>query len=280
MADVEYEIAVSSLNFDLHRAIERFSDFFGISSVVVHFVHQVTDDGEYDCLVESLSRFENVRYSRLSVIGLPISRNYALSSASAKYLIPTDSDVVLFPRFLDVLREAFSNFQDADFITFKSYRDTDFSMPRRKYSDTEFVHNGRSLLSVSSIEIVLNVVAFKEKRACWDEDFGLGAKFPGGLETVMLQDAHRKGCRGYFYPKALSAHIEPSSGADLTGRRVYTRTAVFCRIYGLWLGMVAGVLFHVKNPRYFFKLGPFKVVSNAVKAARDYAKYVKAKGRQ
>lgn len=257
---LEIEVAVSCLNKDIFKIQKNFKNIFNIQNVCIHVVHQVNNDYDYADVIDLLSVNSNLRYSRLDVLGLPLSRNFALEKCSSDLLIPTDSDVVLFEEELEKISSIFENDSDIDFITLKSFYDREKFQPRRKFSDKAFIHNKRSLLSVSSIEIVIKVDSFKMKNTKWDLDFGLGAKFSGGLETVMLQNAYNANLKGKFFPIPLSSHHELSTGAEVNLKRVFIRSAVFERIFGRSKGKILSLLFHVKNFKKFKKLGVLNVI--------------------
>ncbi|MFW2056737.1 glycosyltransferase family A protein [Acinetobacter haemolyticus] len=251
----DFEVAVSCLNKDVFKIVSNFKNLFGLKSVDIHVIHQITDDFDYSNIVFDLESKSNIRYSRLEKLGLPHSRNFALDSCSAKFLIPTDSDVIIFDSNLERINDYLINNSHLDFLTLESYYDLSQENPRRAFANKEFLHNRRTLLSVSSIEIVMNVERFKLSNVEWDLDFGLGARFGGGLETVMLQNANNAGLKGMFVPIPLSCHHELSTGAEVNIKRVFIRSAVFEKIFGTANGKILSLIFHIKNYKKFKSLG-------------------------
>lgn len=279
------EVAVSCLNDDVFTVLERLRDYANqgwlSDEICFHVVHQVSAKEKYVSVTHDFSGLPLVvRYSRLEELGLPISRNYALRECKAKYLVPTDSDVTFFCHCFETFFKQIECIEKMDFYTLESYKDSAGKIPRRAFSESSFVHSRRSLLSVSSIEIIINVERFHEKNVFWDKDFGLGAKFAGGLETVMLQDACRLGLKGAFLPIPLCYHEEESSGAEVSYRRVSIRTAVFARIFGVFLGACASVYFHIlSNRRFLKKEGVFACCSAMFSGLVSYWKYKHSKER-
>lgn len=263
----EIEVAISCLNDDVFKALDRIKKIFlrneNNNKIVVHVLHQVNNQECYDRVSNEITSTPGVRYSKLDVIGLPFSRNFALLNCKSDYLIPTDADVYLSNDFYSMVESTFREYNDADFVTFKSYFDLDHNKPRRNFKDCSYKHNWRTLLSVSSIEIVLDVKRFKHKNILWDKDFGLGAKWPGGLETVMLQNANNIGAVGYYVPKPISSHEEVSSGSEVSLSRVKLRTAVFLRCFGPAIGRGFSLYYHFFSDMRFIKsYGYFKVLKN------------------
>ena len=272
------EVAVSCLNDDVFRALNNIKEYSSSStSTIFHIVHQVTNQLAYDEITTEIINLQGLKYSRLEEKGLPLSRNFALSNTKAKYLIPTDADVVLVANFEELVKNSFEKYQETDLISFQSFFDSDLSLPRKKFEPLPFKHTARSLLSVSSIEIVLKVDSFKSKNVSWDMDFGLGAYFPGGLETVMLNDAYRANLVCWYVPMPLSVHPEVSSGATINEKKVYVSSAVFVRLYGPLIGLLLSFAFYFKNSIYYKNLGISTVYKNILKGRKDFAFRKKSK---
>lgn len=252
---VKFEVAVSCLNDDIFKILSNFKNLLGVNEVNVHIIHQINNGKNYSSMIDELSVYNNVRYSHLSSIGLPNSRNYALENCKAEYLIPTDSDVILFTDSFNIVLKYFEEDEELDYITLKSFYDLEKNKPRRSFDKDKKIHTRRSLLSVSSIEIVLKVKSFIDEEVKWDPDFGLGAKFSGGLETVMLQNAFKSNLKGLYIPVPLCCHHELSSGEEISLKRVFIRSAVFEKIFGKIGGKFLSFIFYVKNFKKYRKLG-------------------------
>lgn len=264
MVLVDFEFAISCLNKDINKIYNNFKNIFDKEGVLIHIIHQTSDENDYSNAIKALADHMNVRYTNLKKLGLPYSRNYALKNCRANYLIPTDSDVIIFPESLDSIRKFFQMNDDIDFLTLQSFYDKKAEKPRRDFSPSRFKHNKRTLLSVSSIEIIIKVNSFLSKKVMWDLNFGLGAKFGGGLETVMLQNASSAKLNGYYLPLPLCYHKEASSGSQITIERVFIRSAVFERIFGKNRGRVISLLFHIKNYKKYENLGSFNIVKKII----------------
>lgn len=267
MSLYKFEVAISCLNDDINRILKNFNNILDSEQVKVHVIHQVTNNKDYSDIEKELLTFSNLRYSRLDKIGLPYSRNYALDSSTARYLIPTDSDVTLFPSSFETIEKVFEAPEnaDVDYVTLQSFFDIDQKEPRRNFKSSTFKHNRRTLLSVSSIEIVLKPKNFLDKNVRWDLDFGLGARFGGGLESVMLQTAYLSGLKGIYIPEPLCFHPELSSGAEVSLNRVFTRSAVYERIFGNYQGKVISLLFHIKHYPRHKKLGISNILTQILR---------------
>lgn len=263
---MDCEVAISCLNDDLFKIEGNLENIFNLKGVFIHIVHQVNNNQDYSGFVDDfLNKIDNIRYSKLTEIGLPVSRNFALHNCKAKYLIPTDSDIIFFKDELLKVEKIFSEYPEADYITLKSYYDFEKKKPRKKFNSKVKFHNRRSLLSVSSIEIVLKVHSFQKENVQWDQDFGLGARFGGGLETVMLQSAHKARLKGIFYPIPLCYHPDLSSGLQVSLKKVYIRSAVFEKIFGVFWGKFLSLVFHLKNYKDYKEFKIFDILKLILK---------------
>lgn len=191
---------------------------------------------------------DDVRWLSFEELGLASSRNRALKEASGDILLLTDDDVALNLRGLARIRRIFVQQPDIDILTAQIH--TPQGLLYKPYRAYSFVHGRRSILQVSSAEIVLRVSSIRRASLRYDERFGLGARFPSGEEAVFLSDAHRSGLRIVYFPLVLSYHPFASSGKVFSLDSAVARGAVFGRLFGM-LGYFASVVFVWKKRRFF-----------------------------
>lgn len=162
--------------------------------------------------------------------GLSISRNLALDEVALGYAIIADDDVKYIQGFDKIIRDAFALYKNTSAITFRI--ETPDGGFFKYYSSKSFEHNIRSLLKVSSIDMVLKVVDFKSK-VRFDESFGLGAQYNTGENNIFLLDAYRKGLSMRYHPESIVIHPFENSGRVLDNAHLLAKGAVFRRIFGL-----------------------------------------------
>ena len=130
---LKIEVAISCLNQDIFKVQKNFKNIFNMPNIFIHVVHQVNDNFDYNDVINLLSINSNLRYSRLDVLGLPLSRNFALEKCTSDLLIPTDSDVVLFDEEFEKISSIFENNSEIDYVTLESFYDCGKLQPRRKF---------------------------------------------------------------------------------------------------------------------------------------------------
>lgn len=171
--------------------------------------------------------------------GLSISRNTALENATGKLCILADDDVVFQEGFESHVINAFNSLPEAATVTFQ-YKRNGENRPAVTYLPQPFKHNNTTIRGVSSIEIVVNREILKANNCSFNINFGLGAFFEVAEEFLFLRALLAKGLAAWYYPAAIVAHDEWSTGRDHgSDKLVYGRAALACKLYGntagLWL---------------------------------------------
>lgn len=161
--------------------------------------------------------------------GLSINRNIALSKAEAPILLISDDDVEYTPERLLSIIEKFEEYNDQDIITFRY----ESSNNVKKYPSSKcYLSNPTKGYYVTSFEIAFRKDAVKGK-IWFNENFGIGAKFPSGEEDVFIKDCLDAGLKGIFIPMTIVTHeSSTTSQRNLTfASRPQTKGAVFLRLH-------------------------------------------------
>jgi len=176
--------------------------------------------------------------------GLARSRNAILKACPEDvWLVPTDDDILLHPKAASSILTAIKATQNAGVIAFKAYSDPEGNvLYKNTYKEHTFRHTRFSIRSISSIEIIVNVLLARQKHVVWDERFGLGAKFGGGLENVFLQNVYDADLSIYYWPALLCYHPAESSGAIFDERKAYIRGAVAVRTLGTLFALFLAIV--------------------------------------
>jgi glycosyltransferase involved in cell wall biosynthesis len=210
--------------------------------VGVLIVHQDPDGthGRYDCLPSRDLLEVHTTRDR----GLARSRNTALKLSSADIVLPTDDDVRFLPGAFTAIRAAFQSHPDGGVITFRA---TDSGERAYKsYRDRPFRHNLNTIRRVSSIEIALRRNVILSWGVSWDEDFGLNARYPGGLELAFMKNVLDAGVPAYYMPVTIVSHSGLSTGHRHTAESAFFRGAAYAKLFGSASGfLLAG--FALKN---------------------------------
>jgi glycosyltransferase involved in cell wall biosynthesis len=237
------------MNQRVYQTIDRFSQYAS-QNVIVTIIHQITDEGDY--ILAPLK--ENVRYFNCPSVGLPQSRNYGLNNAIGDFIIPTDDDVTFVNDFFDIVSKSIATHPDADGFSYK-IKAEDSKEEFKHYPHQSFKHNSLSLAKVSSIELCISRRFLNDQCLQWDEDFGLGTTFPGGLEVVFLQDCFRKKISLYYEPVYLVLHPLESSGKVVSKGKISLRASIFIRSFGWLKGLVFIFAFYAKKRKMFAEKG-------------------------
>lgn len=223
-----------------------------------------------------ISDDENIRVINSSEKGLSKSRNLALQNATCKIVLISDDDVIYEQDFYKVVLNAFNNLPKADLITFKA-KNFD-GKAYRKYANTNYQYNLKTIKGVISWEIALNVANIEKLQISFDERFGLGSQFTTAEEYILAREIVQKGSESYFCNQFIVSHPEENSGMDLgSDRIIYARSALNYKLHKFlvyfWLPKFVFFLLRYKYIKLSQVLGKIKI---GFKGIKDYKISVKA----
>lgn len=163
--------------------------------------------------------------------GLSKSRNTAILSSNSKICLISDDDVEYVEGVDSIVLAAFKLFPTADIITFQIK--TPENLHFRKYRNKPFWHNHKTIMEVSSVEISFYRERVISNGLVFDENFGLGSKFPTGEEAIFLHDALNKGLKVLYFPFPIVTHSLESSGSAFKNNPVLIQAkgAMLYRIF-------------------------------------------------
>ncbi|WP_318406938.1 glycosyltransferase [Photobacterium leiognathi] len=198
---------ISTLNDGIFKIPEE--NFYKLKNVII--VHQVTDGNDYSYFVNKYNeKKSNIKYLVMNEKGLSKSRNKGLDNCSTEWAYILDDDVLVYDDILDKL-ETETNSENSVFTFYHS--DVDETV-YKKYKKKRFNHNVISLAKVASIDLFLNVSLINKKNIRFDENFGLGTKYPSGEEYILLTDCLDKKIKVINIPVFTTKHPNEASGND------------------------------------------------------------------
>lgn len=220
-----------------------------ISYFISHQVFDGRDYGLQSNTIRTLLERQDVKYKRTNSKGLSKNRNHCLQHSSGDILIFADDDVQYDREKLLKLPSLFSENSELDGITFRI--STKSSIPFKQYQNYDFVHNWRSIMKVSSIEIAIKRGFILKRRLCFDERFGLGSIYTSAEENIFLNDAISNGAKIKYIASDIVMHPPESSGKMWKGSGlVEAKGALFRRLYGK-KGIFLLLIFAIKKwPEY------------------------------
>lgn len=190
--------------------------------------------------------------------GLLISRNLALNYASAPIILLADDDCRYFENTVETILAETEKNTASDILTFQALNDSGKLLNPKNTSATVRPHSKRSLMHVSSIEIVVrkSLVAYEPK--LFDERFGLGTKYNTGGENIMLLDCLRRKVIITQHPTVIVRHPKVSSGTGKNGleQLAFAKGAMFRRMYGRLGGLLLlGFMIHKRLTHHELNFG-------------------------
>lgn len=196
--------------------------------------------------------------------GLSLSRNKALDSASTNICLVSDDDLTYIPNISQVIQEVFNKYPNVDIITFKISKSD--GVDYKEYPNEPFYHNMRTLMKVSSVEIALRRDIIRDNLK-FDEDFGLGARYPTGEEIIFLTDALKQGKSILFYPLNIATHPDVSSGSNYNVENLAkAKGAMLYRVFSSksYLLCLAFAVKHYNKTPYTLKKFTQELISGAL----------------
>tara|TARA_Y100000588_G_scaffold381013_1_gene465834 strand:+ start:9234 stop:10043 length:810 start_codon:yes stop_codon:yes gene_type:complete len=123
---------------------------------------------------------------------------------------------------------------------------------------------------VSSVEMLICSGFIQRHKLSFDENFGLGSKYPSGEEFIFCNDIISLGGSVYFLPKILCEHPPVSSGSDFfsSEHKIVAKGAMFSRVFGRRLGVILSLMFAIKKFTHFKReVNFFKFTKYIIKGA-------------
>lgn len=213
------------------------------------------------------SDYDSVRVINTFEKGLSKSRNLALDNAKGSLSIVADDDIVYEFNFTEKILMAFNQNPDAAIISFRAK--TTQGRFFKKYPAKRVLADSFRRLNIMSIEMVLNREICGDVR--FNENFGLGAKFPLGEEAIFLNELYKKGLSIITEPETIVIHPEITSNDKVTvEEKYYVQGAFFTKLFGnrylKWLFLK--LFYDVKQNK--LKPGQIKcAIKNAAKGRKD-----------
>lgn len=163
--------------------------------------------------------------------GLSRNRNLSIAAATAPYCLISDDDLDYSADSLEKVIDIFDKNPGLDIATFrysgddaKHYPDLSFNLvkPPRGYY-------------VTSFEIGFRQESILRSEIKFNENFGIGAKFPAGEEDIWIHDLLKRKLKGEFFPITIAHHPGETTGTRraLDPDIIRTKGAVFVHTHPL-----------------------------------------------
>lgn len=205
MKKVALEILISTMNRTDLSFLEPMFPHRDLADFHLLIINQTTPGSVLE------SSQDHIRVINSYETGLSKSRNLAVKHTIGEVALIADDDIEYLNGFAEEVTKAFRKHTDAALISFQFFAKG--KDPQKKYIDRE--RKVESLIGepdLSSWEIALKPDKCRENGILFNEYFGLGANFPSGEETLLLNEVLKQKFAAYHVPTFIGRHVEESTG--------------------------------------------------------------------
>lgn len=240
-------VAVSTLDGGINSIKIKDTHLDNIELLIIHQISKGKED-DYKAAYELIKqRYTNVRLVTSYKLGLSLSRNLAIENCQTSHLIFSDDDNDYIDNLYDLIIPQLEKYDFPAMLSFKIKNEdmVDF----KKYKNTEFKHNKRSILRLSSIEAVYEMSFIKKFNLFFDESFGLGAQYPSCEQPIFVNSILESKGNAFFIPKTIAFHPLENSGDNFYDPvQSITRRKMFSKVYG-FSGIIFSWVFMLRKLR-------------------------------
>lgn len=239
-------LGISTVNKNILSLYDKIKDI--PDDILIIICCQFHDESYTD---ERLASLKNICIVYKREKGLSKSRNVLLNEAyanEADYLIISDDDVCYDNEGLHKLH-AYLNLPGNDSYHYQFQSCDENKVLRKNYKKNSFNIKIKDVFRVSSIEMCININEVMKDNIMFDEDFGLGTKYPAGEEPIFLSDTLKANHKIKFIPITITIHPLESSGMKLFTDEdaLFARGAIFRRTAGTVYAPMFIFLFWLKK---------------------------------
>lgn len=164
--------------------------------------------------------------------GTSKSRNEALAIAEGELVWLCDDDLRLAEDFESRILTAFRNMPDADAIAFNVPSDTP-ERPQKPILETHRL-SVKNALRYPVYRFVYRLSSLRRAGLRFNENFGGGAKYSSGEDTLFIVQSLRAGLKAYAVPIEIARvkHEDSSWFSGYTDKYLFDKGALFRAIFG------------------------------------------------
>jgi len=202
--------------------------------------------------------------------GVGFNRNIGILYSSADICILSDDDMHYINNYQDVILEAFEKIPKADIIIFNIETKGNSERKRRKNTKIKKI-NSLNYMNYGAARIVFKRNSIIKNNIYFNTEFGGGAKYSSGEDTVFLNDAIKNGLKIYTYPKTIAEVDERESSwfRGYNDKFFYDKGALLARIHPLTKYLYGLIYFPI---RFKSQIGLRKKQELILKGIRNYQK--------
>ena len=253
-------IALSTMDGRLAQNGALVQQLAALAAPVV-VVNQLRDGNTGALSLAQLGWSKDVAYIvNTNTLGLSRSRNEALKTIPARWVVLADDDIGIIPEEFDALALRLktdpSLGADSSVGALATRLMKDAETPWRQYPQDspplqgQNLSNLRKIQRINSMELVLNKHWLQHANISFDERLGLGAPpTNGGEEVVLLNELLQRGGQILFIDRPLRLHPDDSSGQTVNAKTSFTQGAVHWMVFGATRWWLLLIVFAAKRLR-------------------------------
>ncbi|WP_174728961.1 glycosyltransferase [Mesobacillus harenae] len=190
-----------------------------------------------------------VKHIKSEEKGLSLARNKAIPFINGDVVTFSDDDCWYPEDALNKVAKSFDGQKESDVICFQIYDPVQESY-YKPYPQTDIPEiKMRQVFQRSSIEIFIQLSRLKKEDLRFNENFGLGARYPSGEENIMLSCLFRKGYKISYENRVVVYHAKPSQKSRLNLNTFKSKGPLLKEIFGPYTGfLMLSALFLKKIP--------------------------------
>lgn len=196
----------------------------------------------------------DVQVVHVASTGLSRNRNEGLARAEGELVLFSDDDIRLEPEGLCAVRKAFGNAPELALVLgWRAGRLRCDSRHSRVYPLSRF-NSGRACAP----EFTVRSAMVRAQAIRFDEEFGVGARYPIGEDYIFVSDILKAGLSGQSLPVVVGRHSGQSSGANWHDPKVMqARRQMISRVFGRW-AFPMRLAYAMKHARRFESVAVFR----------------------
>lgn len=202
--------------------------------------------------------------------GLSYSRNEGIKYTKGDIVTFSDDDCWYEVNAFQEVSEFFQQSNSSGIVCFQIYdpEKEEFykNYPNNKQESLKF----QDLFRKSSIEIFLNLHKVDKQKVLFDEEFGLGAKYPSGEENIFLYAMFKEGYQISYVPKVVVYHAKPSISTRLNFKAFSSKGPLFKSIFNTPVGFLMLTFLFLKKYKHLER--PFPYYIGSLKEMHRYKK--------
>lgn len=236
------QVLVASMNQKDHSLIEKMN----IKTDAI-----VGNQCDYNSVEEFTIGDNTIRYLNFAERGVGLNRNNSLMRASGDILVFADDDETFNNDYADIIQKAYEELPDADAIIFNITTLGD-DLGRRDIKKIARVHM-LNALNYGTVRLTVKNNAIKRCNINFHRQFGGGAMYSSGEDTLFIADLLKHKLKVYVYPANIASVDQTTSTwfQGYTEKYFYDKGALFAALSDKW-GLCLCKLLLLKNKKSFF----------------------------